>query len=64
MEGFLAELAEETAVEPTLTEDGDKLCVALKGTAAHAADPDAGNNTATAMLQLLAKLPSADFEML
>ena len=64
MKGWLAELADETGVDPTLSEDGDKLHVALKGTAAHAADPDMGNNTATAMLQLLAKIPCEGFEML
>ncbi len=64
MKNWLAEVAEETGVEAVLAEDGNQLRVDLKGTAAHAADPDMGNNTATAMLQLLAKLPGEDFAML
>ncbi|WP_425757337.1 Sapep family Mn(2+)-dependent dipeptidase [Ihubacter sp. rT4E-8] len=64
MRKLLAQLAEETGVETALASEGTQLHVALKGIAAHAADPDAGNNAATAMLQLLAKLPEADFSML
>lgn len=60
----LAELAAETGVASTLSEDGDKLHIALKGTAAHAASPDAGNNAATAMLQLLSKLFAEEAPML
>lgn len=62
-EALLSQLTAETGVEAKVQTEEDALRIVLKGTAAHSADPDAGNNAATAMLQFLAKLPGEDFAM-
>lgn len=59
------EVFNDTLVKTEVTALDDWLMkFTLKGRSAHAADPDNGNNAATALLQLLAKLPREDFEML
>ncbi len=61
---LLAALEQETGVRSTMAMEDQNLHIELHGTAAHAADPDMGNNAATAMLQLLAGLFAEDEPML
>ncbi|MCI9475654.1 MAG: M20 family metallopeptidase [Emergencia sp.] len=59
------EVYNDTIVETDFTAENEKeMKFFFKGKSAHAADPDSGNNAATAMLQLLAKLPKEDYGML
>ena len=61
---LLAALEEETGVQTSVAAEDEGLHLEIHGTAAHAADPDAGNNAATAMLQFLAKLFAGQVPML
>lgn len=52
--------AEQTNALFVWEQEGDRTLIRVKGTAAHASTPEAGNNALTALLQLLSMLPMAD----
>ena len=52
--------AEKTNALFVWEQNGDRTVIRVKGTAAHASTPEAGNNALTALLLLLSMLPVAD----
>lgn len=59
---FLASASTKTGIVFTADESSAGLVITAKGTGAHAANPDSGNNAITGLLALLADLPLHDSE--
>jgi len=58
-EAFCAEYSAKTGVEISVAPDGDNLKIIAEGKASHAARPALGNNSQTALLEMLAGMPFA-----
>lgn len=62
LKGFCSQAERETKAAFLVMEEEGRLKVTVKGTAAHASTPEAGNNGITALLYLLRLLPLAQSE--
>ena len=58
-EAFCTEYSEKTGAHISVLPEGGKLTIKAEGKASHAARPELGNNSQTALLEMLAAMPFA-----